>query len=228
MRTTIVKAALGGAALLVLAVGCTSKGKGATTVAITATDSACQVATTDLPSGSTTFAVTNKGGDVTEVYVYGDGDKIAGEVENIGPGTSREFTVDLGAGTYAVACKPGQKGDGIRTEITVAGTATTQAAAERSVAVEGYDFGYHGMMDFSAKAGETVEFTLTNTATDEEHEFEVTGPDGTVLGEIGPTDPGRTGTVVLTFAKPGAYVYECGISDHADKGMKGTFTVAAA
>jgi len=228
MRTTFPKVALGGVALLVLAVGCTSKDKGQNSVAVTATDSACEVAPTQLPSGSTTFVVTNKGGDVTEVYVYGEDDKVMGEVENIGPGTSRDFTVDLGGGSYDVACKPGQKGDGIRTEITVSGTATTQAAAERSVAVEGYDFGYHGMMGFSATAGETVEFTLTNTATDVQHEFEVTGPDGTVLGEIGPTDPGKTGTVVLTFSRPGTYVYECGITDHADKGMKGEFTVSAA
>ncbi len=220
--------AVGGVVLLAALAGCASKDKGENSIAVTATDSSCEVATTDLPSGSTTFAVSNKGNDVTEVYVYGEGDKVMGEVENIGPGTSRDFTVDLGAGTYEVACKPGQKGDGIRTEITVSGTATTQAAAGRTVAVEGYDYGYHGMMDFSATAGETIEFTLTNTATDEQHEFEVTGPDGTVLGEIGPTDPGKTGTVVLTFSRPGTYVYECGITDHAEKGMKGEFTVAAA
>jgi uncharacterized cupredoxin-like copper-binding protein len=220
--------ALGGVVLVAALAGCSSKDKAENSIAVTATDTECQVATTDLPGGSTTFAVANKGSDVTEVYVYGEGDKVMGEVENIGPGTSRDFTVDLGAGTYEVACKPGQKGDGIRTEITVAGTATTLAAADRTVAVEGYDFGYHGMMDFSAKVGETVEFTLTNTATDQQHEFEVTGPDGTVIGEVGPTDPGKTGTVVLSFAKPGTYEYECGITDHADQGMKGTFTVSPA
>jgi len=228
MTSKLPVAALGGVVILVALAGCSSKGKSEGSIAVTATDSACEVATTELSSGTTTFAVANKGSDVTEVYVYGVDDKIMGEVENIGPGTSRDLTVDLGAGTYEVACKPGQKGDGIRTEITVSGTATTVAAAERTVAVEGYDFGYHGMMDFSAKVGETVEFTLTNTATDEQHEFEVTGPDGKVLGEVGPTDPGKTGSVVLTFTKPGTYVYECGITDHADKGMKGTFTVAPA
>jgi uncharacterized cupredoxin-like copper-binding protein len=228
MNSKLTGAVLGGVVLLAVLAGCSSKDKAGDSVAITATDSSCEVARTQLASGSTTFAVTNKGQDVTEVYVYGGDDKIMGEVENIGPGTSRDVTVDLGAGSYDVACKPGQKGDGIRTEITVSGTATTQAAAGRSVAVEGYDYGYHGMTGFSAKAGETVELTLTNTATDEQHEFEVTGPDGNVLGEIGPTDPGKTGTVVLTFSKPGTYVYECGITDHADKGMKGEFTVSPA
>jgi plastocyanin len=228
MNHKLPAAALGGVVLFAALAGCSSKDKGGESIAITATDTACEVATTELPSGSTTFAVTNKGGDVTEVYVYGDGDKVMGEVENIGPGTSRDFTADLGAGTYEVACKPGQKGDGIRTEITVSGTATTQAAAERTVAVEGYDFGYHGMMDFSATVGETVEFTLTNTATDQQHELEITSPDGNVLGEVGPTDPGKTGSVTITFTKPGTYVYQCGITDHAEKGMKGEFTVTAA
>ena len=209
------------------ATACAAKGSSGEKVAVTASDSACDVSRTDLSSGSTTFAVTNKGSEVTEVYVYGEDDKVMGEVENIGPGTRRDFTVDLGAGGYEVACKPGQVGAGIRTPITVSGTSTTEAAAGRSVAVEGYDFGYHGIMGFSTKVGESVEFTLTNTANDEQHEFEVTGPDGAVLGEIGPTDPGATGTVVLTFARPGTYVYECGITDHADRGMKGEFVVSA-
>jgi uncharacterized cupredoxin-like copper-binding protein len=227
MNRTFPAVAAGGVVLLAALAGCSSKTKDADSVAVTATDSACEVATTELSSGTTTFDVTNKGNDVTEVYVYGEGDKVMGEVENIGPGTSRDFTVELGAGTYEVACKPGQKGDGIRTEITVSGTATTEAAAGRTVAVEGYDYGYHGMMDFTAEEGETVEFTLTNTATDEQHEFEVIGPDGNAIGEIGPTDPGKTASVTLTFTAPGTYTYECGITDHAEKGMKGTFTVSA-
>jgi plastocyanin len=31
--------------------------------------------------------------------------------------------------------------------------------------------------------------------------------------------------VVLELKVPGTYSYECGIADHADRGMKGTFTV---
>ena len=108
--------------VIAIATGCASKASSDEKVAVTASDSACDVSRTDLTSGSTTFAVTNKGTEVTEVYVYGDDDKVMGEVENIGPGTSRDFTVDLGAGSYEVACKPGQVGTGIRTPITVSGT----------------------------------------------------------------------------------------------------------
>jgi iron uptake system component EfeO len=88
---------------------------------VTSTDSACDVSSTELRAGTHTFAVTNQGKDVTEVYVYGDGDKVIGEVENIGPGLTRDLKVKLAAGSYSVACKPGQKGDGIRTPITVRG-----------------------------------------------------------------------------------------------------------
>ncbi len=228
MITSLTKAALGGTALLAVLAGCTSKDGGSDAVAITATDTSCDVATTDLSSGSTTFEVTNKGGDVTEVYVYAEGDRIMGEVENIGPGTSRTFTVDLGGGTYEVACKPGQTGDGIRTAITVSGTATTMASPDRTVSFEAFDHGYTGLDGLTAKAGETIQFAMTNTATGEQHEFEVLEPDGTALGEIGPTDPGKTGTVVVTFDQPGTYTFVCGISDHEAMGMKGEFTVTSA
>jgi uncharacterized cupredoxin-like copper-binding protein len=228
MRRPLTAAALGGVATLALLSACSSKDAGDSSVAVTASDSACEVARTDLSSGTTTFRVTNEGNDVTEVYVYAAGDQIMGEVENIGPGTSRDLTVDLGGGTYEVACKPGQTGDGIRTTITVSGAATTQPAPDRTVAMDAYDYGYHFMDDLSFTVGDTVEFTLTNSATDEQHEFEVTGPTGDVLGEIGPTDPGQTGRVVLTFTEPGTYVYECGITDHAEKGMEGELTVAPA
>jgi iron uptake system EfeUOB component EfeO/EfeM len=109
-------------------VGCGSSGEAdaAPEIAVTATDSACTVATTTLPAGRTTFAVSNQGSKVTEVYVYGERNDaftaIQGEVEDIGPGTTRDLTVTLSEGRYEVACKPGQSGDGIRQPITVTAT----------------------------------------------------------------------------------------------------------
>lgn len=41
------------------------------------------------------------------------------EKENIGPGASAQVAVDLAAGTYEVACRPGMVGNGIRAELTV-------------------------------------------------------------------------------------------------------------
>ena len=101
------------------------------TVAVRAADDACEVSRTDLTSGITTFAITNEGSDVTEVYVYADGDRIVTEKENIGPGTSYDLTVDLTEGTYQVACKPGMVGDGIRQDVAVSGAA---AAADPAAA----------------------------------------------------------------------------------------------
>lgn len=116
--------ALAGVASLLLA-GCAgSDGETAgTVVKVTAGDDTCQVADRTLSAGAVTFQVENAGSEVTEVYVYGrDGkefDRIVDEVEDIGPGTSRDMTLELEAGSYEIACKPGQTGDGIRTPITV-------------------------------------------------------------------------------------------------------------
>jgi len=73
----------------------------------------------------TVFSVTNQGSKVTEFYVYAAGDRVMGEVENIGPGISREFRVELPAGTYQTACKPGMSGKGIRGAFTVTGSAAS-------------------------------------------------------------------------------------------------------
>jgi iron uptake system component EfeO len=101
--------------------GCSESKGSSSGLSVTSTDSTCDVSSTSLSTGTHTFTVTNKGKDATEVYVYGDGDKVIGEVEDVGPGLSRDLKVKLAAGSYSIACKPGQKGDGIRTPITVTG-----------------------------------------------------------------------------------------------------------
>src|SRR5215217_7410859 len=102
---------------------CADDPKSSGGLTVEATDSACKISQTDLKAGASTFKVTNKGSKVTEFYVYADGDRIMGEVENIGPGLSRNLVVDLPKGTYEGACKPGMVGDGIRQKITVTGQA---------------------------------------------------------------------------------------------------------
>ncbi|GAA4680904.1 iron uptake system protein EfeO [Phytohabitans rumicis] len=92
-------------------------------ITVNATDSLCEVATTDVAAGTVTFKVTNKGVKVTEFYVYAAGDRVMGEVENIAPGLSRELHVELPAGTYETACKPGMIGKGIRGPLKVSGSA---------------------------------------------------------------------------------------------------------
>lgn len=209
---------------LLLAAACTSEGT-AGAVAITSTDSECRVARTELTAGDNTFEVDNAGDLATEVYIYADGDRVVTEKENIGPGTKASFSADLAAGTYEIACKPGQEGDGIRQTITVTGNGGSAAkAADREVKLGATDYSFSGLEGFSVKAGETIEFDMTNQGA-QEHELEVLKPDGTALGEIGPTKPESEGKVTLTFIDPGTYRFVCGIDDHEALGMAGTFTV---
>lgn len=94
---------------------------GGVEVTVTGTDDACTPSSTQLAAGKTTFVFTNKAKDVSEIYVLSDGDKVVKEVEDVISGATRKLTVTLEAGkTYKLNCKPGQKGTGIVTPITVA------------------------------------------------------------------------------------------------------------
>lgn len=87
---------------------------------VTATDTACTLSSATAPAGKLTFSVTNAGTKVNEFYLLAsDGLRIAGEVENIGPGLSRDLVVTTTPGTYVATCKPGMTGDGIRSDLTV-------------------------------------------------------------------------------------------------------------
>ena len=207
------------------ALACASSGD-VTVVEVTATDDACVVAKTELGAGKTTLRIQNDGKKVTEVYIYAEGDRVVTERENIGPGTSADLTADLAAGTYEVACKPGQIGKGIRQEITVTGQGGKALATtgEIEIQLDAIDYSYEVLEDLDLHSGETVEFEMLNKGT-VEHEFEVFGPDGVVLGEIGPTAVGKRGKVVLLLSAAGEYRYVCGIDDHEARGMVGTFTV---
>ncbi|QKT06536.1 cupredoxin domain-containing protein [Gordonia sp. X0973] len=120
--TTRVLALGAAAAVAPLALGaCVAKDSGAATLNVTSSDSACDFDTTTAQTGTVAFKIKNTGSKVTEFYVY-DGSRVLGEVENIAPGLSGKLTVDLvKPGTYAVACKPGMVGTGIRKDITVTG-----------------------------------------------------------------------------------------------------------
>ena len=129
MRTSLRRPLAGLTALAAVAVGsaCTSTedtgGSGGGAIEVTASDESCELSETDLDAGLHTFEVTNDGSQVTEFYVYAEGDRIMQEVENIGPGLTSELRVELPAGDYEGACKPGMIGDGIRTPISVTGEA---------------------------------------------------------------------------------------------------------
>jgi iron uptake system component EfeO len=97
---------------------------GAAEITVAASDSACELSGTEASTGPSTFVITNNGTKVTEFYVYGEGERVMGEVENISPGLQRKLIVQLGEpGTYQTACKPGMVGDGIRSDFKVTGEA---------------------------------------------------------------------------------------------------------
>jgi iron uptake system component EfeO len=101
---------------------------------VQSTDSECKLSATNAPSGTLTFAVTNGGSKVTEFYLYGeDGMRIVGEVENIGPGITRELVMKVAPGSYITACKPGMAGDGIRAPFAVSDSGEEQGPSGNDV-----------------------------------------------------------------------------------------------
>jgi iron uptake system component EfeO len=144
MRISPLHAGLGLAVLLATA-ACSGSDRTAPTsgkgpIAVEASDTACTVERTEAAAGTIEFTVRNTGSEVNEFYLYGEGDQIVGEVENLTPGLTRTFHVDVSTpGTYQTACKPGMKGKGIRAPFTVTGATTSQAPdAAMAAAVTDY------------------------------------------------------------------------------------------
>jgi len=109
--------------------------KGGGAIAVNASDDACKVARASADAGTITFEVTNKGSRVTEFYLYAEGDRIMGEVENVTPGLTRRLIVEVSeAGEYQTACKPGMQGEGIRSAFKVTGQADKQVDTDTKLA----------------------------------------------------------------------------------------------
>ena len=137
-RTTPTRTALAvGLTGLALA-ACTSTAPvegGSGAIPVAAADDACDVGSSEAPAGTITFDITNAGSKVTEFYLYATGGRIMGEVENIGPGLSRQLIVEVpDGGAYETACKPGMIGDGIRSPFTVTGTAVRSVDTDTRLA----------------------------------------------------------------------------------------------
>ena len=90
-------------------------------LSVDSSTNACQLSASQAPSGTLRFSVNNSGDQVTEFYLLADdGLRIVGEVENIGPGITRDLVVQVKPGTYFTVCKPGMIGAGIgRSEFLV-------------------------------------------------------------------------------------------------------------
>ena len=121
---------LAAASGMVLA-GCTSQSADGT-ISVESSNDACKLSATSAPAGNVTFSVKNTGSQVTEFYILAsDGLQVVSEVENIGPGITRELVTQLTQGDYFSSCKPGMKGDGIRAPFKVtASTASPSVNAD--------------------------------------------------------------------------------------------------
>lgn len=83
-------------------------------ISVDSSADACSLSTTSAPSGNIQFVITNSGSQVTEFYILAnDGLRIVGEVENVGPGITRDLVIQASPGTYYTVCKPGMVGTGI-------------------------------------------------------------------------------------------------------------------
>jgi iron uptake system component EfeO len=123
------------------------------------------VAAGQLAAGVHQFTVTNSGSKVNEFYLYADGDRVMGEVENIAPGVARELRVELPAGHYQAVCKPGMVGDGIRTALTVTGEAASLSADE-TLAQAGTDYQRYVQSQTGALVEQTTAFVTAVKAGD--------------------------------------------------------------
>ncbi|MEN3538943.1 iron uptake system protein EfeO [Microbispora sp. ZYX-F-249] len=167
MRTPTVLAVAALALAGLTACSSTESGSGGTTeataagdgkIAVAATDTECKVAKSELAAGTSTFSITNNGSKVTEFYVYAAGDRIMGEVENIVPGLTRDVVMELPAGMYETACKPGMTGKGIRGPLKVSGESKPLTSdAKLAEAVASYKRYIKSQSD--TLLGKTKEFT---------------------------------------------------------------------
>jgi iron uptake system component EfeO len=203
-------ALLPAAALAVLTVaacgGGTEDGGGASaaagTIPVAASDDTCDVEATELEAGTHEFAVTNGGSKVTEFYVYAEGDRVMAEVENIAPGLSRDLLVELPAGEYETACKPGMIGEGIRNSLTVTGEAA-QLSEDESLAQAAGEYQRYVKSQTAALTEQTAAFVGAVKAGDVEGAkalfpvartyWERIEPVAEIFGDLDPRIDGREG-----------------------------------
>jgi len=143
-KTTRLRYLLAAAVLPLSLAACTDNSAPAAAgpIKVSSTNDGCTLSSKTTKSGNLTFAVQNDGNQVTEFYLLAeDGLRIIGEVENIGPGLTRNLVVTAPAGKYTTACKPGMQGDGIRAafEVTESGEklavdTNVQALADKGTA----------------------------------------------------------------------------------------------
>ncbi|OJX62295.1 MAG: hypothetical protein BGO95_08150 [Micrococcales bacterium 73-13] len=114
--------------------GCVPNSPSGARLAVTITDDGCAVSESTATAGAITFALENAGTDVNEFEIFAEDQlRIVGEKENVTPGQTVDYVVQLQPGTYYTACKFQQIGAPIGVaQFTVTGEAVTVAADEQA------------------------------------------------------------------------------------------------
>ncbi|MCW2547175.1 MAG: hypothetical protein JWN96_1635 [Mycobacterium sp.] len=124
------------------------------TVSVSITNDGCAPAKTDYTSGPLTFAVKNTNATgVTEIELL-SGERIVGEKENLAPGFSGSFSLNLSAGEYTIYC-PGATT--AKSTIKVTGGAVSTAPTDTSALLA------QGTKDYAKYINTQVALMVTNT-----------------------------------------------------------------
>jgi uncharacterized cupredoxin-like copper-binding protein len=102
---------------------------------------------------------------------------------------------------------------------TAFGADTPSALAPQQVTVTMTEFKF-ALKPASVKKGRAVVFRLANKGA-VAHDFRISGKKSAQI------QPGKSGTLRVTFAKAGRFAYICTLPTHALAGMKGTLIVKA-
>ncbi|MDI1460508.1 imelysin family protein [Catellatospora sp. KI3] len=199
-------------------------------IAVKATDTACEVARGENAAGTVTFSITNSGAKVTEFYVYAAGDRVMGEVENIAPGLTRELRVELPAGTYETACKPGMIGKGIRGAFKATGSATP-LTADAKLAEASANYQRYIQSQTAALLPKTEEFVAAVKAGDAEKAkalfpiartyWERIEPVAEIFGDLDPKIDGRAEVIEEGMAFTGFHRLEQDLWEKKDISKSG-------
>jgi len=107
---------------------------GKQTVNVTISPKGCTADPKTIPAGPTTFKLVNKDADaITEAELM-SGDTILGEKENLTPGLTGSFSLNVKPGKYQLYC-PGAKGGPEKVDFVVTAAASGTAAATLAPAV---------------------------------------------------------------------------------------------
>ena len=124
------------------------------TVAIEITEAGCAPTTTEYPAGPLTFDIKNKDATGVSELELLNGSRIIGEKENLAPGFSGTFSLELTAGDYTIYC-PGASAE--KNTIKVTGGTASKAVTDTTELLK------QGTTDYAKYVNTQVALMITNT-----------------------------------------------------------------